>query len=157
MSDIEIETVDISPLDKKRAYNRKYMHDKAYVLSDDIRRAKWCEANKRYRSKNREKLAEYQRNRRAKNPDIARAANLMSHYKLTIEQWNNLFNSQNRCCAICKCTEPGNRRTYWHTDHCHKTGKVRGILCHHCNLTVGHSKDDIERLKQIISYLESTS
>jgi hypothetical protein len=40
-------------------------------------------------------------------------------------------------------------------DHCHQTGKVRGLLCRDCNLSIGHMKDSVERLKAAIKYLES--
>lgn len=39
-------------------------------------------------------------------------------------------------------------------DHCHKTGIVRGLLCGHCNLTLGHAKDNPETLRRLMAYLE---
>jgi hypothetical protein len=39
-------------------------------------------------------------------------------------------------------------------DHDHITGKVRGLLCNDCNLGIGHFKDNIEKLKLAIKYLE---
>lgn len=66
-------------------------------------------------------------------------------YGLTPEAWQELFDKQGRCCAICRSAEP-NGRTGWATDHdhtCCPTGNtcgkcVRGILCQRCNKTVGH-------------------
>ena len=39
-------------------------------------------------------------------------------------------------------------------DHCYKTEKFRGWICHHCNLSIGHLGDDIEGLQMAIEYLK---
>jgi Recombination endonuclease VII len=44
-----------------------------------------------------------------------------------------------------------------HVDHCHKTNKVRGILCNGCNIGLGSFKDDINLLKNAIKYLETSN
>lgn len=59
---------------------------------------------------------------------------------------------QNGCCAACKTDQPGNRYG-WVIDHCHATGKVRGLLCHGCNLALGNVKDNPETLRCLITYL----
>jgi hypothetical protein len=57
-------------------------------------------------------------------------------------------------CGICgKATEPG-RWGNLHIDHCHKTGKVRGVLCSECNSAIGKLKDDPDLLRKAIVYLE---
>ena len=42
-------------------------------------------------------------------------------------------------------------------DHCHATGKVRGLLCHNCNRALGLLKDKISVLKNAIQYLEGAT
>jgi hypothetical protein len=79
---------------------------------------------------------------------------LKRFYNMTIETWNTLFEAQGRCCAVCKSPYPGRKNGQWSTDHCHTTKKVRGILCNGCNLTLGHVKDDPERLRMLAQYLE---
>jgi hypothetical protein len=74
-------------------------------------------------------------------------------YNITLEEWNNLLQSQNNKCAICNNDNPSKIKSF-DTDHCHKTGKVRGLLCHNCNVGLGNFKDDINYLKSAISYLE---
>lgn len=71
-------------------------------------------------------------------------------YGLTPQMWNDLFISQDSRCKICKIKEINHE---WHTDHCHKTNKVRGILCKDCNLMIGFAKDNIKTLKKAIEYL----
>jgi RNase P subunit RPR2 len=54
-------------------------------------------------------------------------------------------------CQICGRTmTPRNS----HIDHNHKNNKFRGVICSHCNLTLGMMKDDINYLEQLISYLK---
>lgn len=61
--------------------------------------------------------------------------------------------SQGYMCKLCGTSSPGNKKG-WHVDHCHKTGKVRGVLCHHCNVMLANAKDDIETLFKAIAYLK---
>jgi hypothetical protein len=58
-------------------------------------------------------------------------------------------------CAICGCPEAGRintRRLF--VDHCHKTQKVRGLLCYRCNTLLGLASDDPNRLRRAVEYLE---
>lgn len=79
---------------------------------------------------------------------------LKRNYNMTVESWNTLFESQGRCCAVCKSPYPGRKNGQWSTDHSRKTGEVRGIVCNGCNLALGHVKDDPDRLRMLIQYLE---
>lgn len=69
---------------------------------------------------------------------------------------------QNAACAICKKFEEmfdkrTNKKKHLCVDHDHKTGKVRGLLCHSCNLGLGKFKDNISSLKTAITYLSKGS
>jgi hypothetical protein len=77
-------------------------------------------------------------------------------YGITVDQAESMFLAQGSCCAICKSTEPGSK-IGWHTDHCHSAGKVRGILCHSCNVGLGYFKDKISTLQAAINYLTANS
>jgi Recombination endonuclease VII len=85
----------------------------------------------------------------SKLPDLERGR--MSRYGLRFGQWARLFKKQESRCAICGTDKPGARE--WHTDHCHTTGKVRGVLCQLCNNALGGFKDDVSRLQAAINYL----
>ena len=73
-------------------------------------------------------------------------------YGLSIEQYNNLFNEQEGCCIICGVHQINLKRRL-SVDHCHKIGKIRGLLCSKCNLVLGLFKDDHERFGKAQEYL----
>ena len=65
-----------------------------------------------------------------------------------------LYDLQDGMCAICgKMDDPQGRD--FAMDHDHKTGKLRGLLCSHCNIALGYFEDDIDRLQSAIDYLTS--
>ena len=77
---------------------------------------------------------------------------LKKAYGVTSQEKQNLVDIQSGKCAICN-TEL-DRAKFTNVDHCHSTGKVRGILCHHCNFGLGQFKDNINLLKSAIKYLK---
>jgi hypothetical protein len=64
-----------------------------------------------------------------------------------------LYAEQQGKCKICGL-EPKTARGL-HVDHCHSTSKVRGLLCHGCNVSIGSMKEDPEILSKAIEYLRS--
>ena len=74
-------------------------------------------------------------------------------YNLSSEEREKILKDQDNACAICQ-TPLQFEGTLTHTDHCHETGRVRGILCTNCNRGLGHFKDNINNLKNAIFYLE---
>lgn len=62
-------------------------------------------------------------------------------------------------CKICSSSDSHRTGTKYNlfVDHCHATGKVRGLLCHHCNAGLGHLKDSKEILERAIRYLDESS
>lgn len=68
-----------------------------------------------------------------------------------------LLNQDNKC-AICGDDSKNNIRRGkilpLFIDHDHKTGKIRGLLCVHCNYALGHFKDDMDKLRKSLEYLE---
>ena len=111
------------------------------------------EYKRAYYYANRETVLESVRNYRLANPDKIRNLKLKGTFGITLIQWNQMFENQGKCCAICKSSNPGGQQ--WHTDHCHSSGKVRGILCRMCNLMLGGARDKVEVLQGAISYLGS--
>lgn len=83
---------------------------------------------------------------------------LKKRYGITLEEFNSILESQNHSCAICKTPtgefskQLGKERNLA-VDHCHNTGKVRGILCYRCNMGLGYFNDNPMSLEQAINYL----
>jgi hypothetical protein len=71
-------------------------------------------------------------------------------YGLSKEDFYLLKKEQDGKCKIC-----GREMKKYNIDHCHKTGKIRGILCTSCNMGIGMFKDDVELLEKVISYLKA--
>jgi hypothetical protein len=84
-----------------------------------------------------------------------RKAQLKKLYKITPEQYQEMFDKQGGLCRICQSADTGHR-SHLSIDHDHATGRVRGLLCHDCNLGLGKFKDDTNRLKMAIMYLSLT-
>ena len=81
---------------------------------------------------------------------------LKSAYGITLEQYEKMLREQNYSCKICKTDE---REVYKQTlfvDHCHTTGKIRGLLCHQCNTALGKFRDSETILNSAIEYLKES-
>lgn len=82
-----------------------------------------------------------------------RTKSQLPSYKGKTEQKHEMIWKQLGLCAICgKDIREGAKLV--HIDHCHETGAIRGILCHNCNVGLGHFKDSVDRLQSAIDYLE---
>lgn len=88
-----------------------------------------------------------------KGKAVFRKARLKRFYKLTPDDWDKLFESQGRVCASCKSDDPRHKNG-WHTDHCHTTDVVRGILCFPCNAALGACGDSSAKLRAMADYIE---
>ena len=78
-----------------------------------------------------------------------REQNLRHRYGIGVEDYEEMYKKQNECCAICGIK----KKTYLDVDHCHTTGKVRGLLCRNCNTGIGKFYEDVKLLTNAISYL----
>ena len=111
---------------------------------------------KEYQGKNPEKVAASQSayresaNGKASARRGTRKRYLEQTYGITPEQYDEMFAKQGSKCAVCGSDDPVR---YWTVDHDHVTGAVRGILCWHCNVGLGHFRDDIANLIAAADYL----
>jgi len=97
------------------------------------------------------------RTKRRDNPEhyyeIERKSKFKKQYGITIEQYDEMLAAQNGGCAICGEKTPGGRTKNFAVDHCHTTGKVRGLLCTKCNRGLGLFNDRTDLLKLATNYL----
>lgn len=107
-----------------------------------------CKLNKskggKYESKNKYEIDSYEYSR-----DMA----LRRMYGTSLEEFNTLLNNQNNCCKI--CTKKYINGEKFVIDHCHSSGKIRGILCNECNAAIGRLSDNPKLLKVAKEYLEN--
>jgi len=93
--------------------------------------------------------------RRVYDPEKQREKLYIRRYGITIKDYNEMYISQDGKCAICKKEKTITNNFY--VDHCHKTKKVRGLLCMRCNSGIGYFKDDESLMKKAIVYLKNST
>lgn len=121
---------------RKRARELKYRDPEAWKRR--------LEKNLEWKKKNKKKL----------NKAI-RSQHYFKRYGISLEDYEEMLKKQNKKCKICGSEEYGRKSSnYFAVDHCHKTGKVRGLLCHQCNVGLGKFKDNEEILFKAIKYLK---
>lgn len=126
---------DLEHADKMREYHKNY--------SSEYRKT---EKRKNYE-------AAYRKANSAKRKVQMRKWRLMKVFGLSSEEFDVMLVNQCGVCAICKTSEPTGAGT-WHIDHCHSTGKIRGLLCSKCNHVLGLVNDDPQILLSAINYLD---
>jgi len=98
------------------------------------------------------RVREYRKTYGVVHKDRIRKWWLNKKYNITVEQFDQMVEMQNNKCAICGSSLEGIKQNR-HVDHDHKTGKVRGILCHKCNRGLGYFNDDPVLLKSAAEYV----
>lgn len=132
------------------AYNKEYFARPEVIERAKIRNAKYRARRQEYKKTEQGKEAE----RRYITSDKAKlrlkAAALRRNYGLTIEEVGAMKTAQGGVCPICSRVPK-----HWHVDHCHATGKVRGMLCGSCNMALGLFQDDTSRIMKAAEYLNA--
>lgn len=135
------------------AYDKEYR--KQYYLKNKQKEIEYA-AN--YRNENKEKI----KKDRKDNPDKHKNYNLKRDYGITVEDYNSLLEDQNFSCASCGISttelENNNQWKRHHklvVDHCHETGRIRGLLCNNCNTALGMVKESLAVLEGLKRYVET--
>jgi hypothetical protein len=109
------------------------------------------EKAKAWRLANPDRVAAYRKKNRRKSylRESAR------RYGITPEWFWEQMAAQKNSCATCKRPfDWEDKQTKPHIDHCHASGKVRGLLCNRCNSILGLVSDSTERLASLMEYLK---
>jgi hypothetical protein len=119
----------------------------------EARRTYYREYRQKWRENNREREREVQRQAHARaykrDPEKYRHRTASQRYGLTIPEYRALIARAAGHCEAC-----GGEMTKPQIDHCHDTGTIRGVICGGCNSALGYARDDIDRLRSLIRYLE---
>lgn len=91
-------------------------------------------------------------NRKAKYPEIRRDDHYRRKYDISLQDYNKMLETQLGLCAICQ-NEIRSEKQRLVVDHCHKTKKIRKLLCNNCNWAIGLFDENPEFLDNAIQYL----
>lgn len=114
---------------------------------------------KKYNEENKEKVRSRAKEWRKKNEQkckvISKRAHLKAYYGITPTEFNLMIKAQDNKCKICGIVfNPSDFTTKAHVDHDHSNGKVRGLLCAHCNRGIGCFGDNVTFMENAIKYLQ---
>lgn len=112
-----------------------------YQVTRSTARANWCSSCR----------AAYYRARKDKDRLMDRERHLRAKFGITMHEYDALLRDQNGVCGICGA-EPRDKNLA--VDHCHSSGKIRGLLCFNCNSVLGKFKDSADLLRLSADYLE---
>lgn len=127
----------------EKCFRYKQEKQKLYYQNNKIKIKRLV---KRWKKENPEKSLSYQRNCAYKKK-----------YNIDSEFYKKMKAKQNHRCLICGEYHPDDNDYSLHVDHCHETGKIRGLLCAKCNQGIGCLKHSEVVLKNAIKYLKKGS
>jgi len=144
-------------MDSQKRYKCAYFQKRK---ADPEFRARKAENQRRYVASNRDRINATLRDRYATDPAYrakviaarikkGRRVQLRYNYGMSLEEFDQLLAEQHNACAICGLTSSETLCV----DHCHDTGKVRGLLCRRCNSGLGFYDDDPAFMSKAVAYL----
>jgi hypothetical protein len=128
------------------------------MRTDEEKREKNKARQIRYRARHREKIRADEATYRRENPDKVKEHRRKHVFGISPMEFNRFHDKQGFSCRICGQTpeDPTGKAKTLHIDHNHTTGKIRGLLCRHCNTMLGYARDSIDNLRNAIQYLLDT-
>jgi hypothetical protein len=145
--------------DRIKAKSAKYYEDNKPKVLARIKQSNFenpipnRERAKKFAKKNPERVKKYMEQWLENHPEqrkVFMRNSRIRKYGIQPEIYYKLLNEQENRCAICKQEEEKRNLSI---DHCHKTGRVRGLLCSNCNRGIGFLKDNVQFLKNAVQYL----
>jgi hypothetical protein len=141
--------------------SRRDWSRKRYAENSEYREKRRA-AQRRYRASHKEQIRErrilkwendpvHRERERTRDREWHRKRRFQEVYGISLADYDLMLARQRGVCAICKRSDQ-----VLCVDHCHATGKVRGLLCAKCNSTLGFCDDDPKRLLAAIAYLQAS-
>lgn len=141
--------------EKKKAADRVWYARNAERIKTNLREQ--YATDPAFREKKKQVSDKHYKKHTERHKEQARKSSLKTKYGITPDQFEEMNAAQEGLCKICKqhpqASDP--RKTRLCVDHCHTTGRVRGLLCHDCNVLLGFSNDSPAILYRAIEYLNS--
>lgn len=94
----------------------------------------------------------WRKNNPTKVAEAKRRYHLKYEFGITVAMYEEMLAKQNGVCAICSYKQEGSLAV----DHCHESGRIRGLLCRKCNIGIGHFRDNIGLLQAAGQYLQES-
>jgi len=124
--------------DRRRAYARKWASENPDKIKSYAEKHTW--ANRTPEAK-------------ARKSEYAKKRHLERKYGITQADWDAMYAAQGGVCAICKVPGRVGKHGKLAVDHCHSTGRVRGLLCTPCNVSIGILGETPEQWEVVLKYL----
>jgi len=106
-----------------------------------VTKAQNAEKSRRWREKNPERAAQ-----------VSASSRLLRRYGITLLDKRRMMEAQGGACALCRRPLPSQLFNCV-IDHCHKTGRIRGVICRSCNVALARFGDDASAINKLIQYL----
>lgn len=117
----------------------------------------WDKRSRIYRNTHKESCQKTRRkwaeSNREKKALLTKKSALKTRYGMTLEGLNSLFLEQNGKCAICQASFAIDLLK---VDHCHKTNKIRGLLCNGCNVGLGAFRESPAHLIAAAEFIQAS-
>jgi len=124
-----------------------------------ISHKKWYESNSD-KAKERKRLDRIYRKEYYQSPERKkryRIKYIEKTFGIKYHEYDRMLQEQNSLCAICGEKESSSTCKYLSVDHCHTTGKIRGLLCVSCNRGLGMLRDNPDFVEKALNYLRKSS
>lgn len=131
-----------------RKRHQKFKDDPEFKKAARERAAAWRATE---HGKNRGQV--WRENNRERNAATFRKWYMKKQYGITVEEYDEMLARAENKCEICGVHQKDLKKKLV-IDHCHDTGKLRGMLCHACNLAIGKLGDSYEKVKRATDYLK---
>jgi hypothetical protein len=133
----------------------KNCYNKWLLANNPAYKAKQQENTDRWHKKHPERVSGHKKKWEKANGKAASRRKVLQQYDLTEADYQRMLTKQGGVCQI--CLQPPKPGKSLHVDHCHESGRVRGLLCFRCNFGLSWFAESAERMERAVAHLKGTS